>query len=80
MNYGRDSDSIATMAGAVTGGLGGLSAIPSQWITSIETNSRMDISASARSMADIARRVLTDDRDRLLRRLAALDSMLDSST
>lgn len=80
VNYGRDSDSIATMAGAVTGGLGGLSAIPSQWITSIETNSRMDISASARSMADIARRVLTDDRDRLLRRLAALDSMLDSST
>ena len=30
-NYGRDADSIATMAGAITGALGGTAAVPADW-------------------------------------------------
>ncbi len=32
VNYGRDSDSIATMAGAITGALGGAGAVPTEWL------------------------------------------------
>ena len=34
-NYGRDADSIATMAGAVTGALGGMAAVPERWRTTV---------------------------------------------
>ncbi len=32
VNYGRDSDSIATMAGAISGALGGAEAVPQDWL------------------------------------------------
>ena len=32
VNYGRDSDSIATMAGAITGALGGADVVPAEWL------------------------------------------------
>ena len=32
VNYGRDSDSIATMAGAIAGALGGRAAVPAEWV------------------------------------------------
>ena len=35
VNYGRDFDSIAAMAGAIAGALGGLSAIPVEWYTEV---------------------------------------------
>ena len=35
VNYGRDADSIATMAGAVTGALGGMAAVPERWRTTV---------------------------------------------
>jgi ADP-ribosylglycohydrolase len=34
-NFGRDSDTIATMAGAVCGALGGAGAIPSAWVAAV---------------------------------------------
>ena len=76
VNYGRDSDSIATMAGAVCGGLGGSEVVPTEWLSTIETNSRLDITAMADRLADIAARVLESDRERLLQRLAQIDGLL----
>ena len=76
VNYGRDSDSIATMAGAVCGGLGGSAVVPAEWLSTIETNSRLDITAMADRLADIAARVLEADRARLLQRLAQIDGLL----
>ena len=76
VNYGRDSDSIATMAGAVCGGLGGRDVVPSEWLSTVETNSRLDITAMADKLADITARVLESDRARLRRRLAQIDGLL----
>jgi ADP-ribosylglycohydrolase len=76
VNYGRDSDSIATMAGAVCGGLGGAAVVPSDWVSTIETNSRLDITGMADRLADIAARVLESDRVRLRQRLAQIDGLL----
>ena len=79
VNYGRDSDSIATMAGAVCGGLGGVECVPAEWLTTIEANSRMDVTAGADRLADVAERVLTADRERLRARLGQLDVLLGTA-
>ncbi len=76
VNYGRDADSIATMAGAVCGGLGGAEVVPTDWLRTIEANSRMDITASADQLADITSRVLAADRARYLARAAEIDVLL----
>jgi ADP-ribosylglycohydrolase len=78
VNYGRDSDSIATMAGAVCGGLGGADVVPSEWLSTIEANSRLDVTGMADRLADIAARILEADRVRLLQRLAQIDGLLDT--
>ena len=41
-NFGRDADTIASMAGAIAGALHGASAIPRGWIDKIEANSKRD--------------------------------------
>jgi ADP-ribosylglycohydrolase len=35
VNYGRDNDSYATVAGAIAGALNGIEAIPTDWITTV---------------------------------------------
>jgi len=60
-NYGRDADSIAAMAGAVTGALGGLAAIPAEWRETVARESRMDLEAPGRQMADVARSIRAAD-------------------
>jgi ADP-ribosylglycohydrolase len=42
VNYGRDSDSIASMAGALAGALSGISSIPKEWLFKVETASKRD--------------------------------------
>jgi ADP-ribosylglycohydrolase len=63
-NYGRDSDSIATMAGALCGAIGGIEAIPAQWRDTVATNSRLDLTASGRTMAGVAVDIFAKDRAR----------------
>ena len=48
VNYGRDSDSIATMAGAITGALGGLGAVPKDWVDEVAVASRIDLAGPGR--------------------------------
>ncbi|WP_026365442.1 ADP-ribosylglycohydrolase family protein [Promicromonospora sukumoe] len=75
VNYGRDADSIAVMAGAVAAGLGGSGVVPTDWLDEIETASKMDVRETGRLMADAAGDILRADRERALARLTELDAV-----
>ncbi|MER7462538.1 ADP-ribosylglycohydrolase family protein [Streptomyces sp. NPDC097981] len=64
VNYGRDCDSIATMAGAVAGALSGASAVPPPWAKQVAEASRLDLHAPASALAAVAREVFALDRAR----------------
>ncbi|MEU8759148.1 ADP-ribosylglycohydrolase family protein [Streptomyces sp. NPDC048659] len=61
VNYGRDCDSIATMAGALAGALGGESAIPAEWAKRVAEASRLDLHAPASALAAVSREVHARD-------------------
>ncbi|MFK0212300.1 ADP-ribosylglycohydrolase family protein [Streptomyces sp. NPDC090298] len=63
VNYGRDCDSIATMAGAIVGALHGESAVPAAWAKQVAEASRLDLHAPARALAAVAREVFARDAD-----------------
>jgi ADP-ribosylglycohydrolase len=75
INYGRDSDSIAVMAGSIAGALAGRSAIPSEWVTAVSEGSRMDILATGPVMASVTRDIWTADRARMDERASAMDGL-----
>jgi ADP-ribosylglycohydrolase len=72
VNYGRDSDSIATMAGAIAGALHGPAAIPAAWATAVAEGSRIDLAAGGATMAAVAREVFDSDQRRLEARARAM--------
>ncbi|MFJ3301713.1 ADP-ribosylglycohydrolase family protein [Streptomyces sp. NPDC086549] len=59
VNYGRDCDSIATMAGALAGALG--SPVPDDWSKTVSEASRLDLWEPARTLTEVTREVF--DRD-----------------
>lgn len=59
VNYGRDCDSIATMAGAVAGALG--SGVPSGWAERVAEASRLDLHAPAAVLTEVVREVHARD-------------------
>ncbi|MGW1254278.1 ADP-ribosylglycohydrolase family protein [Streptomyces sp. NPDC002513] len=59
VNYGRDCDSIATMAGAITGALG--SEVPSYWAKEVAEASRLDLHAPARTLTEVTREIFARD-------------------
>ncbi|MDV9177485.1 ADP-ribosylglycohydrolase family protein [Streptomyces sp. W16] len=59
VNYGRDCDSIATMAGAVAGALG--SPVPQDWSKTVAEASRLDLWEPAATLARVAREVFAQD-------------------
>ncbi|MET9700561.1 ADP-ribosylglycohydrolase family protein [Streptomyces sp. NPDC006529] len=61
VNYGRDCDSIATMAGALAGALGGAAAVPGAWAREVAAASRLDLHAPAAALARVAREVFALD-------------------
>ncbi len=61
VNYGRDSDSIAVMAGSLAGALGGLAAVPSAWISEISEGSQIDVTATGPIIAAVAREIWAKD-------------------
>ncbi|MER7011571.1 ADP-ribosylglycohydrolase family protein [Saccharopolyspora sp. NPDC000359] len=75
VNYGRDADSIATMAGAICAGLGGTDAVPAEWVEAVGEASRMDLRETGLLMASAATDILRADRERARARLAALESL-----
>ncbi|MEU4123723.1 ADP-ribosylglycohydrolase family protein [Streptomyces virginiae] len=64
VNYGRDCDSIATMAGAIAGALGGEAAVPAVWAKQVAEASRLDLHAPAVAMAAVTREIFAHDRAR----------------
>lgn len=76
VNYGRDSDSIATMAGAICGGLGGRDAVPSEWVDDVVKASRLDLEGVIRTMTDVVRDVAAADARRARERATLLDGVL----
>ncbi|MFI9765517.1 ADP-ribosylglycohydrolase family protein [Streptomyces sp. NPDC052415] len=59
VNYGRDCDSIATMAGAVCGALG--HPVPEDWSKQVADASRLDLWEPARVLAEVTREVFARD-------------------
>ncbi|MGW7507779.1 ADP-ribosylglycohydrolase family protein [Streptomyces massasporeus] len=64
VNYGRDCDSIATMAGAVAGALG--SPAPEEWAKTVAEASRLDLWEPAAALTAVTREIF--DRDVARRR------------
>ncbi|MFD6186415.1 ADP-ribosylglycohydrolase family protein [Streptomyces goshikiensis] len=64
VNYGRDCDSIATMAGAIAGALGGEGVVPAAWAKQVAEASRLDLHAPAAALTAVAREVFARDRAR----------------
>ncbi|MEW2140235.1 ADP-ribosylglycohydrolase family protein, partial [Streptomyces sp. NPDC005409] len=75
VNYGRDCDSIASMAGAIAGALGGEAAIPAVWAKQVAEASRLDLHAPAASMATVAREIFTLDQSRHRSRTSAFTTL-----
>jgi ADP-ribosylglycohydrolase len=73
VNYGRDSDSIASMGGAIAGALG--SQVPAELVEEIGAASRMDLEEPGRTMAEVAGEILTRDRERFEARCKAMDEL-----
>ena len=61
VNYGRDSDSIATMTGAISGAMNGVKGIPQEWLTKVETASRRNFGESAALLTRIAKEIREKD-------------------
>ena len=75
VNYGRDADSIAVMAGAICAGLGGTDVVPAEWVDAIGDASRTDLRETGRLLGSAAADILRADRERALARLTALDTL-----
>ncbi|MCD7437680.1 ADP-ribosylglycohydrolase family protein [Streptomyces lincolnensis] len=59
VNYGRDCDSIATMAGALAGALG--SPVPEDWSKTVAEASRLDLWEPAAALTAVTREIFTRD-------------------
>ncbi|WP_029138364.1 ADP-ribosylglycohydrolase family protein [Nakamurella lactea] len=79
-NYGRDSDSIATMGGAIAGALGGEAAVPADWAEAVATNSRLDLHAGGLTMAAVAREIQAADAAAFARRAKAFAALTATAT
>lgn len=75
VNYGRDADSIASMAGAIAGALGGPSVIPPDWLRQITAASRIDLGGVAESLAAAAEDILERDRLRAQRTITRIGTL-----
>ncbi len=76
VNYGRDADSIATMAGAICGGLGGTAAVPAEWVDEVTRASRLNLDGVVSEMTAVVREVARADAEAARARLDALDTVL----
>ena len=78
VNYGRDADSIASMAGAITGALGGVDVVPAEWRHDVGVASQIDIEAPGRAMAELAAELAAADAARARAREAAIARLTGS--
>ena len=77
VNYGRDADSIASMAGAIAGALGGVDTVPAEWRQGVSAASKTDIEAPGRVMATLAVELAAADAARARARESAMARLAD---
>jgi ADP-ribosylglycohydrolase len=77
VNYGRDSDSIASMGGALAGALG--SPVPRRWVDEIGEASKLDLEEPGRTMAAVADEIFAKDRIRFEERARAFEGLPEAS-
>lgn len=77
VNYGRDADSIAVMAGAICAALGGIRSVPKEWIDEVEKASKMDIRETGRLLGRAATEIAKADAEEARQRHADLTAMLN---
>lgn len=68
VNYGRDTDSIASMAGAICGGMHGRAAVRDDWHDQIAEASRTPLEPAGHTMADVALEIFAKDAERAAER------------
>ncbi|MCM3658785.1 ADP-ribosylglycohydrolase family protein [Agromyces mediolanus] len=78
VNYGRDADSIASMAGSIAGAIGGPEAVANDWLADIAEASRVDFHHYAERLADVAEEIILDDALKLQEELEALTTVSTS--
>lgn len=61
VNYGRDSDSIASMVGSLAGGIGGWDVVATDWLDVIATASRVDFDKYADLLTEVAEEIFAKD-------------------
>lgn len=64
-NFGRDADTIASMAGALAGALRGASALPESWVEKVKTESPRAHEKVARQLVDVVVARIEDASDRI---------------
>ncbi|MEU4192466.1 ADP-ribosylglycohydrolase family protein [Kribbella sp. NPDC026611] len=74
-NYGRDADSIASMAGAIAGALNGSSGVPQDWAEDVATASRTDLVRPGQVMASVAADLHASDARRWAHRTEVLETL-----
>jgi ADP-ribosylglycohydrolase len=75
-NFGRDADTIATIAGAIAGALRGAGALPADWVSAVRLATPVDQDALTTSLLAVLRRRAADAAawgTRVERRLAQAD-------
>lgn len=70
-NFGRDTDTIASMTGALCGAIGGPDAIPEAWTTALGPSAVRDAETLAGRLAELAQAKVAD-RNRLARTVPGL--------
>lgn len=75
INYGRDADSIAVMAGAICAALQGLAGVPEEWVTGVSEGSRLDLHAAGTVLGEVAVEILAADAARARARVEALGAL-----
>lgn len=78
VNYGRDSDSIATMCGAISGAMNGRQGIPEEWVETVERESRIDLIKNGREMSTIAREIAARDSENWKTQVSTMQALLAS--
>jgi len=72
-NFGRDTDTIASMTGALCGAIGGTEGIPEEWIAALGPAATLDAEDLAGRLADLASAKVAE-RERLSRTVPGLRS------
>ena len=62
VNYGRDADSTASMAGAIAGALHGEAAIPRDWAQQVSRSSKLEMVEMADALSNVASEIFASDR------------------